>query len=79
MRWLHKIWAYLRGYFWLPCPMCGKMFGGHEIGGHLMENWTDGQGVCRHCATEAERRNNAWRTANAASDPLWSSRNENLL
>lgn len=22
--------AHLRGVFWLPCPLCGRMFGGHE-------------------------------------------------
>ena len=31
MRTIHKIYAWLFGYFWLPCPMCGRMFGGHEI------------------------------------------------
>ena len=31
MRKLHKLYAYLFGYFWLPCPVCGKYFGGHEI------------------------------------------------
>lgn len=31
MRLLHCMWAKLFGYFWLPCPVCGKMFGGHEI------------------------------------------------
>jgi hypothetical protein len=27
---LHRIWAALGGYFWLPCPLCGEFFGGHE-------------------------------------------------
>jgi hypothetical protein len=31
-RWLHRLWARLFGYFWLPCPSCGRMFGGHEWG-----------------------------------------------
>lgn len=31
MRLLHKLRARLFGYFWLPCPVCGRMFGGHEI------------------------------------------------
>lgn len=31
MRLLHKLYAHLFGYFWLSCPICGKMFGGHEI------------------------------------------------
>lgn len=31
MRIFNKIYAWLFGYFWLPCPVCKKMFGGHEI------------------------------------------------
>lgn len=29
-RFLNKIYAKAFGYFWLPCPVCGKHFGGHE-------------------------------------------------
>jgi len=29
-RYLNKIYAKFFGYFWLPCPLCGQMFGGHE-------------------------------------------------
>lgn len=31
MRKLHKLYALLFGYSWLPCPVCGKYFGGHEL------------------------------------------------
>jgi hypothetical protein len=31
-RFLNRIYAHLFGYFWLPCPNCGRYFGGHEIG-----------------------------------------------
>lgn len=31
-RWAHRIYAWLGGYFWLPCPVCGEHFSGHEIG-----------------------------------------------
>lgn len=31
MRQLHKIYAFWAGYFWLPCPLCNRPFGGHEI------------------------------------------------
>lgn len=27
---LHRLWAAMFGYFWLPCPLCGREFGGHE-------------------------------------------------
>jgi hypothetical protein len=29
-RWLNRLYARLMGYFWLPCPLCGRPFGGHE-------------------------------------------------
>lgn len=29
-RWVHRLKASMLGYFWLPCPLCGRMFGGHE-------------------------------------------------
>jgi hypothetical protein len=63
-------WLYARvwGYFWLPCPLCGRHFGGHEwritegrastipvpggLGGQ--------QAICPDC-TQAGRGNAAWR------------------
>lgn len=27
---LHRLYAKTAGYFWLPCPLCGQEFGGHE-------------------------------------------------
>lgn len=30
-RFLHRWYARLFGYFWLPCPLCREPFGGHEI------------------------------------------------
>lgn len=30
-RWVHRLYAGIAGYFWLPCPDCGVMFGGHEV------------------------------------------------
>lgn len=29
-RWVHRACAFVGGYFWLPCPLCGDEFGGHE-------------------------------------------------
>lgn len=37
-RWWHRFYAWLGGYFWLPCPVCGKHFGGHE--------WMTGDPCC---------------------------------
>ena len=30
MRLFHKMYARLFGYFWIPCPVCKRYFGGHE-------------------------------------------------
>ena len=27
----HKLYAKLFHYYWLPCPVCGKFYGGHEV------------------------------------------------
>lgn len=58
-RMVHELFAKVNGYFWLPCPICGEYFGGHE--------WTDpratiwqadgsGSGVCAGCIPEAVKR-----------------------
>lgn len=30
-RFINRAYAFFGGYFWLPCPSCGRKFGGHEI------------------------------------------------
>lgn len=30
-RFMNMVYAKVFGYFWIPCPVCGKYFGGHEI------------------------------------------------
>lgn len=53
----NRVRAFFGGYFWLPCPICGKNFGGHEIGdGTLMTDPGGGLSVCRDCSEEATRR-----------------------
>ncbi len=39
LRNLNRAIALAEGYFWLPCPVCGQEFGGHEW---LTEGQTDG-------------------------------------
>lgn len=29
-RLFHRLYAWKSRAFWLPCPRCGRMFGGHE-------------------------------------------------
>lgn len=47
MRLLHKIYAMIFGYYWLPCIKCGKMFGGHEKHGEIV--WESGRRCCYQC------------------------------
>lgn len=47
---LNKLYADILGYFWLPCQLCGQMYGGHEwkdVGGESSR--LDGRGICPDC------------------------------
>lgn len=58
-RFVAQILAFLGGYFWLPCPICGEPFAGFEWGnGSLAHTPTTGEGVCSkpECEAEAARR-----------------------
>lgn len=52
----NKIYANLNGYFWLPCPVCGTPFGGHEWQNgqfiKLQEDSPASQGICPPCSWE---------------------------
>lgn len=59
-RWMHHIIAELGGYFWLPCPVCGRMFGGHEwrppYPSIFHEDGFTGTGVCSmECARKGQQ------------------------
>jgi hypothetical protein len=50
----NKAYAKFNGYFWLPCPLCGQMFGGHEWGETIYDQIpTDKEGsfkgICPDC------------------------------
>ena len=57
-RLFQMLYAEWRNYFWLACPICGRPFGGHEVG---VYSWQakdgHGLGVCSECSDEARRRN----------------------
>lgn len=49
-RYLNKIYANKFGYFWLSCPRCGKMFGGHEVGKDALHRTIySGSVCCKFC------------------------------
>ena len=67
-RWLNKLYANSHGYFWLPCPLCGEMFGGHEWhttaprrASAIMTGWGSGIGVCNNCHGAAQEYNENWK------------------
>ena len=62
-RTVHKAYANFAGYFWLPCPVCERMFGGHERPqGYLQTGSYSGLVVCANCIGEAKRINEErWR------------------
>jgi len=56
-RWVHHLYANLFGYFWVPCPICEKYFGGHEKHGDLCISKHGGELTCWACRKEANKRN----------------------
>lgn len=58
-RFPHRVWAFLRGHAWIPCPVCQRRFGGHEWlpGNELWITERDSVAVCPRCIDEAARRN----------------------
>jgi hypothetical protein len=58
-RWFHHLWANAAGFFWLPCPICKRPFGGHEwrdidgkvscIPVHRETNLWESEGICPQC------------------------------
>lgn len=61
-RW-NRFRAWIGGYFWLPCPLCGREFGGHEVrqGETLWLSPLEGRCVCPDCGPEARRRSESLR------------------
>jgi hypothetical protein len=49
---VHRIYAAMTGFFWIPCPLCDRPFGGHESGGSIPDpTRSPGGGVviCSSC------------------------------
>ena len=61
-RWWHHLHACVAGYFWAPCPRCGRYFGGHEE--HGGDDWYptgEGRICCEHCPGDRTLVNGEWR------------------
>jgi len=60
-RCIHRLYANVFGYFWLPCPICKVPFGGHEWRSPRAMLITErtgggatGVGVCQDCVEDAK-------------------------
>jgi hypothetical protein len=60
-RWANHLYAFLLGYFWAACPLCGRMSGGHEwrdIDGRPSQiptaDPTTFRGICPWCTREGK-------------------------
>jgi hypothetical protein len=55
-RWMNRLYAFLNGYFWLPCE-CGRYFGGHEWfhDNDVYDGGGSGHGVCPECGKDQAR------------------------
>lgn len=52
----HRRFAFLNGYYWLPCPLCGREYGGHEAGGYIANPGDDSESViCSECTRRRNR------------------------
>lgn len=47
-RWMHCLYAWIARYFWGPCPLCNRPFGGHE--------WKDRNGLSSTITTEVRKK-----------------------
>lgn len=40
---IEEKYAHANGFFWLPCPVCGEPFGGHEVDWDAVHAFVDSQ------------------------------------
>lgn len=71
-RWMHHLYAWLDGYFWTSCPLCGRAFGGHE--------WKERDGLSATITIETRANGGRsgtaicpWCTRAGHGDPEWAS------
>lgn len=59
IRWFMRLYSWLYGYFWLPCPTCDRAFSGCESGGPAVERGMEPSGAwmveCRECSSRRFR------------------------
>lgn len=58
LRSLHKAWAQSHHYFWLPCILCGREYGGHEVSDSISDPTYIGREyvICPFCTIRRNAR-----------------------
>jgi hypothetical protein len=58
---IEEKYARANGFFWLPCPLCGEPFGGHEVDWEAVHTFIDSQDspgygalICPRCVEERQ-------------------------
>lgn len=54
-RWRHRAYANRHGYFWLPCLLCLRPFGGHEVVDRIPDPMKGGPffiSICPACTAQ---------------------------
>lgn len=64
-RWVHHLFALVFGYFWHPCTLCKRRFGGHEFGPRNGNSCTTdvagrAMGICPDCTRNGAGEYEVW-------------------
>jgi hypothetical protein len=58
-RWAHRWFAVRHGFFWSPCDLCGRPYGGHEYAGSIPDPTAEPAmlgrlyvGICAPCTKD---------------------------
>lgn len=64
LRGFHRRYARSHGFFWIPCPLCDRPFGGHESGDGIPDPTSEidipegaimGMAICSRCSHRRKR------------------------
>ena len=66
---IHKLYAWQFAYFWKPCPICKRMFGGHEEPkGFLYTGPNLLVVTCSLCVDRADERNRLYKEGHITNE-----------
>ena len=71
-RWFNWLYAFIHGYYWKACPICGKKFGGHEDINDcgLMLSQSSGTSACQECYEKVQELNDKFMKSDVCKKQL---------